>query len=103
LIPFGVRAALPLVSVSPLDGVPDEAAEEATDDTAAAVVGANAGAGSATVAGDATGVSTEAGGMAAEVDEDSALWAEPLPPSRPARLHSPDRLSPCLRPAREAD
>jgi len=98
-LPLGVKAAFPPVAVSLVDGVPDETAEEAADDPATGVVGATVDTGLAAVAVDADCIFAEAG----EADEDCALWAEPLPPSRPARLHSPDRLSPCLRPARETD
>ena len=82
LIPLGVKAAFPPVAVSLVDGVADETAGEAADDTATGVVGATVDTGFATVAVDVACVFTEV----EEVDEDSALWAEARPPSRPARL-----------------
>jgi hypothetical protein len=50
LIPLGVKAAFPPVAVSLVDGVPEEGTGEAADETATAVVGVTADAGSATVA-----------------------------------------------------
>ena len=53
LIPLGVKAAFPPVAVSLVDGVADETAEAAADDTATGVAGATVDTTLATVAVDA--------------------------------------------------